>query len=105
MEPPARRVPGPRVLRVFFDFGHEWPLWESGTDKYTMEPSDYGFSEELTDLLRRWYVAWAVAADFDIGRTSAVPSEEDRAELVSLRRQAIAVIRREVPRDFQVQVE
>lgn len=89
---------------MFFDFGHEWPLWESGTDKYTMEPSDYGFSEELTELLRRWYLAWAATADFDIGQTSADPSEEARAALVSLKRQAIVVIRREVPSDVQVQV-
>lgn len=105
MEPPARRVPGRRVLRVFFDFGHEWPLWESGTEKYTMEPSDYGFSDELTELLRRWYRAWVATADFDIGQTSTEPSEEDRAALMSLRRQAIAVIRREVPSDVHVQVE
>ena len=105
MELPARRAPGTRVLRVFFDFGHDWPLWESGTEKYAMEPSDYGFSKELTDLLRRWYLAWSATASFDLGQTSVAPSEEDHAELVSLRRQAIAVIHRETPPDVQVQVD
>lgn len=105
MESPARRTSGPRVLRLFFDHGHQWPLWESGTDKYTMEPSDYGFSEELTELLRRWYAAWEPVADFDIGQPVAEPSEQARDELQSLRRQAIVVIKREVPPDVEVQAE
>jgi hypothetical protein len=101
MEPPARRTSGPRVLRVFFDLDHEWPLWESGTYKYTMEPSDYGFSEELTNLLRRWRAAWARMSYFDIGQ----PKEQDLAELRSPRRQAVAVIKREVPPGLQVRAE
>lgn len=105
VEPPTRRAPGPRVLRVFFDHGHQWPLWESGTDKYTMEPSDYGFSEELTELLRRWHAAWESVADFDIGQPVAEPSEQDRNELRSLRCQTIAVIRCEVPPGVEVRAE
>lgn len=40
-----------RVVRVFHDWGAEWPLWESG-DKYAMEPSDYNLSDPLTELLQ-----------------------------------------------------
>lgn len=105
MEPPTRLAPGPRVLRVFFDHGHQWPLWESGTDKYAMEPSDYGFSTELTELLRRWHAAWEAVANFDIGQPVVEPSEGDRNELQSLRRQAIAAITREVPLDVGVKAE
>lgn len=90
------------MLRVFFDFGHEWPLWESGTEKYAMEPSDYGFSEELTDLLRRWRAAWERVAPFDFGEPSAELDAQDQAEEQSLRRQAIAVIEREAPSDVEV---
>ena len=105
MELATRLTPGPRVLRVFFDHGHEWPLWESGTDKNTMEPSDYGFSEELIELLRRWHRAWEPVASFDIGQPVAEPTEHDRKELQSLRRQAIAVIKREVPPDVEVKAK
>lgn len=102
MARPTRLTPGPRVLRVFVDHGHRWPLWESGTDKYAMEPSDYGFSEELVELLRRWHAVWEPVANFDIGQRVAEPSEQDRRELQSLEHQAIAVIRREMPSDVEV---
>lgn len=43
---------------MFPDYGHLWPLWESGTDKYAMEPEDYGLSPDLTSALRGWYDDW-----------------------------------------------
>lgn len=49
---------GRRVIRVFPDHGHRWPLWENFTDQYTMKPSDYGLSDMLSDGLRAWYDAW-----------------------------------------------
>jgi hypothetical protein len=62
-------------MRVFIDPWHEWPVWETG-DKYVMEPSDYGFSDELTDLLRRWHDAWEPVASFDIGQIEEPPDPE-----------------------------
>lgn len=53
----VRRV---RVLRMFVDYGHQWPLWETGSDKYTMEPADYDLSEELTGELRLWWDDWDI---------------------------------------------
>lgn len=47
-----------RVVRFMFDYGHVWPLWEDGTDKYAMEPSDYGLSPELTERLQSCYEFW-----------------------------------------------
>lgn len=47
-----------RLLRFFPDWGHRWPLWENGTDKYAMEPADFGLSEKLTLDLRDWYDFW-----------------------------------------------
>ncbi|MFD1722929.1 hypothetical protein [Amnibacterium endophyticum] len=70
-----------------------------------MEPSDYGFSEELIDLLRRWHVLWERVASFDIGEPVPEPSAADRPELKSLKRLAVAVIKREVPPDVQVRAE
>ncbi|MDQ4138556.1 MAG: hypothetical protein M3116_06900 [Actinomycetota bacterium] len=36
----------PRVIRLFPDYGRDWPLWENGTPEresnYTMTPEDYG---------------------------------------------------------------
>lgn len=49
---------GRRVIRVFPDHGHRWPLWENFTDQYTMKPSDYGLSDMLSDGLRAWYDEW-----------------------------------------------
>lgn len=43
---------------MFPDYGHLWPLLESGTDKYTMEPEDLGLSVDLTSALRSWYDDW-----------------------------------------------
>lgn len=92
-----------RVLRVFFDLDHEWPLWESGVGRYEREPADYGFSEEVVALLVRWREAWAripiPGSDPDDDRQA---SEQDLAAVRSLRRQAIAVMRREVPPDVEV---
>jgi hypothetical protein len=43
---------------MFPDYGHEWPLWEDDHDEYTMVPSDYGLSADLTRRLRLWYDEW-----------------------------------------------
>jgi hypothetical protein len=50
---------------MFPDYGHWWPLWESGTDRYSMEPEDYGLSADLTDALRSWYDDWNRNCPYD----------------------------------------
>ena len=51
-----------RVIGLFPDYGHRWPLWENSTrerpTKYTMEPADLGLSQSLTERLRTWYDVW-----------------------------------------------
>ena len=47
-----------REIRFFLDWGAKYPLWESGTDKYVMEPSDYGLSLELGTTLRNCVQFW-----------------------------------------------
>jgi hypothetical protein len=47
-----------RQIRFFPDFGRRYPLWESFTDKYAMEPSDYYLSDELSRGLRDLMSFW-----------------------------------------------
>jgi hypothetical protein len=101
---PAAPEPS-RVLRVFFDWGHPWPLWESGTDEYAMTPSAYGYSAELVDALRQWQEAWVPVADFEMGETQEQPSAEHYERLDLLRRTAFAGILRETPPGIVVRDE
>jgi hypothetical protein len=105
VEPPSRFTSNGRVLRVFFDLGHDWPLWESGTDKVTMEPSDYGFSDELVALLIRWREAWISFPTPGASGSDHAASAAELQVLRALRRQAIAVIRREAPPGVEVQAD
>ncbi|WP_219108691.1 hypothetical protein [Austwickia sp. TVS 96-490-7B] len=41
-----------RTVRFFHDYGAPWPLWENGSDKYSMSPMDYNLSANLTATLR-----------------------------------------------------
>lgn len=43
-----------RTIRLFPDYGAEWPLWEEGLKS----PDDYGLSPELNDALRCWVDYW-----------------------------------------------
>jgi hypothetical protein len=45
-------------IRFFPEWGCDYPLWEDFTDKYTMEPGDYGISPELGRRLRDWARFW-----------------------------------------------
>lgn len=47
----------PRRIRFFPDYGHG-PLWESYTDKYAMDPADYGLSPSLSSDLQAWFEFW-----------------------------------------------
>ncbi|WP_162533949.1 hypothetical protein [Dietzia psychralcaliphila] len=48
-----------RVIRFFPDYGRDHPLWESETDKYGMDPEDYGPVEVgWGQRLARWMAHW-----------------------------------------------
>lgn len=51
-----------RQIRVFPDWGHPWPLWESEAGP-NMWPADYGLSVALTRLMRDWYDLWEAHCD------------------------------------------
>ena len=57
-----RRAPERRVIRLFPDYGRDWPLWESSTPTwdvgYTTDPEMYGFSEQLRRDMARWNAFW-----------------------------------------------
>ena len=95
----------PRVLQVFFDWGHSWPLWESGSDKYAMEPQDYGFSPELAEVLAQWEAAWKPIADFDMGETEEPPTAEQIERYDWLRVEGLRGILAETPPEVVVQVD
>lgn len=87
------KVARARRVRFFYDYGHEWPLWESFTEKYTMEPSDYGLSRELTDVLKRSYELWIAHADAAL--FAHVPAGSDHLWR-KLSDQALAMLRFEL---------
>ncbi len=64
-----------RVIRLFPDYGHRWPLWENSTaerpSKYTMAPADFGLSPKLTSRLRAWYDAWDAENLYENGWSSS----------------------------------
>ncbi|MCW3493596.1 hypothetical protein [Microbacterium sp. SSM24] len=51
-----------RVIRMFPDYGRDYPLWENSTPTwdvgYTTTPADYGLSEELGAELGAWQAFW-----------------------------------------------
>lgn len=70
-----------RELRVFPDWGHRWPLWETGTHAYANQPELYGLSPELTDALRAWYDEWERTFDADSGWPDHETQERSTVEL------------------------
>ncbi len=81
-----------RTIRFLFEYGHPWPLWESGSDRYSMDPTDYGLSAEVTELLRHSYELWERHFSFERGWESQ--AHEGRWRAAS--EQALALLRREV---------
>ena len=80
------------MIRFLYEHGHRWPLWESASCKYSMEPTDYGLSAELTGLLAGSYELWVRHYHFERGWES--PGHE--ARWLAESEQALAVLRREV---------
>lgn len=86
-----------RTLRVFHDYGAPWPLWE-GTG---MTPSDYGLSADLSDRLRECGDLFERHYRYDTGWADA----QHRVAYADGMRQAVAILRREVPPDVEVRDE
>ena len=48
-----------REIRFFPDHGMKYPIWESGTDKYAMDPEDFDLSDSLGTRLRELMTFWS----------------------------------------------
>lgn len=69
--------PDRRVIRLFPDYGRDWPLWENSTPTwdagYTTTPETYGLSAELARDISQWNAQWEVGFDpFDGWKDDAV---------------------------------
>lgn len=89
-----------RILRVFPDWGHRWPLWETGTASYANTPELYGLSPEVTAGLRAWHDDWEQHFDIDTGWPDPVHEERSVTEL----RRLAAMITSEIGSWIRVQV-
>lgn len=60
-------APARRAIRLFPDYGRDWPLWENATPTwdagYTTTPDAYGLSDGLARDLADWNALWE--ANFD----------------------------------------
>lgn len=88
-----------RVVRFFCDLGNPYPLWESGTEQYTMTPTDYGLRQALAQRLAR--VAAQFAASWGDMERAEREGVDWRATPAGVRwmaegDEALAVLRREV---------
>jgi hypothetical protein len=86
-----------RVIRMFPDWGHDWPLWETEHDNYLMEPPDYGLSADLTAKILGWHREWENGFDMNTEPPSWKPG---RGTLWSERGREIADLLREEVRSF-----
>jgi hypothetical protein len=56
---------GRRVIRLFPDWGREWPLWESFSDDYTLSADDLTLSPGLANELYQWNQTWQRRSETD----------------------------------------
>ena len=64
-----------RIVRIFPDHGHPWPLWDPAAG-YTASPDTYGLSAGLTEALAKWYLAWEAA----VGSGDGWPTDLQRMD-------------------------
>lgn len=98
-------APKRRVIRLFPEYGRDWPLWENSTPTwdvgYTTTPEMYGLSEELTRDLAEWNALWDANFDPFDGWKSGAAREQWREDGVAI----VARLRAEVVDFADVQYE
>lgn len=81
-------APKRRVIRLFPDYGRDWPLWENSTPTrdvgYTTTPEMYGLSEELTRDMAEWNELWGVNFAPSGGWTTDTAREKWREDGVDI---------------------
>ncbi|GAB95150.1 hypothetical protein BJY21_004142 [Kineosphaera limosa] len=83
-----------RTIRYFFDLGHPYPLWETGTDTYTMKPADYGLSDSLARELKWLAEEYANRFDELVAATSADQDWREQPAGAEWRRRSEAAVER-----------
>lgn len=77
-------APARRVIRLFPEYGRDWPLWEDTTPTwdvgYTTTPELYGLSDQLTADLAAWNRWWELHFDPFAGWDGDAASERWRAD-------------------------
>lgn len=86
-----------RVIRVFPDYGADWPLWEDGL----MFPDDYALSTELTAELRDWVDFW----EANFHHLSGWNEPALRAGWIASGREITERLRAEVGADIEVEYD
>lgn len=84
---------GRRVIRLFPDWGREWPLWESFSDDYALSADDLNLSPDLANELYRWNRAWQSRSEtdptpdgwMDRGRELRADLQEELKDLAEVR--------------------
>lgn len=56
-----------RQIRFFYDWGHQWPLWENGATHYAAEPQHLGLSDELAKEMLSLYRFWSTNMEPETG--------------------------------------
>lgn len=90
-------APKRRVIRLFPDYGRDWPLWENSMPTwdvgYTTTPEMYGLSDDLTRDMATWNALWEGNFDpFDGWKSDAAREQwrEDGVSIVSRLRGEVA---------------
>lgn len=76
--------PDRRVIRLFPDYGRDWPLWENTTATrdvgYATYPQMYGLSHDLTRDMASWNEHWTAHFDPFVGWDSDESRERWRRD-------------------------
>lgn len=59
-----------RTIQLSPDYCRDYPLWESGSDHYTVSATDLGLSEPLALALSTWQQLWEAERLWDSGWSS-----------------------------------
>ncbi len=85
-----------REIRFFPDFGRRYPLWESFTDKYAMDPSDYELTPLLASDLAEYMRFWNAHFTDEVGTEFEWDSSEHERQHRETGDRLLARLRTEV---------
>ena len=69
-----------RLIRMFPDWGHYWPLWEDGGQNYALTPTDLNLSRSLASGLEAWMKLWRTSFSPERGWSRSADEERWTAQ-------------------------